>query len=352
MTENRPTYEFSTTRMRTRPQQRRLFLVGYGRRGRQWHAACRRRRDVELVGTVDPDPAARDVARRSGLSAWSTIGEALESGDAECALVASPPHEHAEQAIAILRSGLPVLVEKPLALSAEAAATVARESARLGIPVAVGQNFRFLPRERGVRKALAAGFGRPLSAVIISARPSTVAAPHLAEIEHGALWDICLHHLDALRVRFGVVPDTVEMTTTEPVETRIHLAILLRWRDGPSVVYRHSEGAPGFHHSEWIEGERGMILVDDQRVSLLVPGRRRQRVRVSRRPRPEQAVLDDFLLAVREGHEPALGVQDNLATIATVQAVLEAATLGRAVAPADVARTAGIDLGSQEGAVA
>ena len=137
-----------------RPHRRRLLLVGFGQRGRQWHDACRRRRDVAAVGVVDPDPAAQERARGAGLRTWSTIQEAQGLGGVEAAIVASPPWEHAGQALECLSLGLPTLVEKPFALSLEEAASVARESARLGIPVAVGQNFRFLRRERAVRKAL------------------------------------------------------------------------------------------------------------------------------------------------------------------------------------------------------
>jgi predicted dehydrogenase len=302
-----------------------------------------------LVGAVDPDELAQEAARRSGLSAWSTIEEGFRLGGAEAAIVASPPWEHPDQTIVCLHLGMAVLVEKPFALSLEAAARVAQESTRLGIPVAVAQNFRFLRRERAVRKALAAGVGRPLSASIVSARPSTAAMPHLAAVEHGALWDICIHHLDALRVRFGEAPEKVAMTVTplgkSPAGARVRFQILLEWPEGPAVVYQHSEGAPGFHHSEWIEGERRAILVKNQNVSVLFPRHRARPVIVSRGPRPEQAILDDFLGALRSGSAPTLGAEDNLLTVATVEAALEAEKLGRAVTLAEVGEAAGVALG-------
>jgi predicted dehydrogenase len=306
-----------------------------------------------VVGVVDPDPLAQEAARRSGLIAWSTIEEAAQLGS-EAAIVASPPREHHDQTIACLRVGMAVLVEKPFALSLESAVHVAQESTRLGLPVAVAQNFRFLRRERAVRKALAAGVGRPLSATIISARPPTVAMPHAAAIEHGALWDICIHHLDALRVRFGAPPEKVEMTVAplgaSPADVRLLFRILLEWREGPVVVYHHSEGAPGFYHSEWIEGERRAILVNDQNVSVLFPRHRARRVIPPRAPRPEQAVLDDFLGALRRGSAPTLSAEDNLLTMATVEAAVRAEALGRPVTLAEIGDAAGVAVGADRAA--
>jgi predicted dehydrogenase len=334
--------------MPIRRSRQPVLLVGYGRRGRQWFELCRRRDDLEFVGAVDPEPSAQDMARRARLAAWPSLESALEEGRARWALIASPPGEHPDQAITCLRAGLPVLVEKPLALSFHSAVRIAQESSRMGIPAAVGQNFRYLPRERAVRKALADDFGRPESALVISARPPTVAAAHLAAIEHGAVWDICLHHLDSLRGRIGSPPATVEMTIDElpsPSAPRTHFTIRLGWDEGPVVTYVHSEGAPGFHHTEWIEGNRSAILVEDQDVTVILPSSRARRVRTPRGPMPEHAVLDEFVATVDGRGTGTLSAEENLATVAIVEAALRAAAAGSSIAPADIAASAGVKLG-------
>jgi predicted dehydrogenase len=324
-----------------------VLLIGYGRRGREWHAHLGRRRELATFGVVEPDPSARALAERAGLSTWPTLDNALASGSPGWALVASPPEEHVEQSITCLRHGLAVLVEKPVSLSLEGAHRLSLESSRSGLPVSVVQNFRFLRRERGVRKALASDFGRALSANVVSARPASVAAPHLAHVAHGPLWDICLHHLDALRIRFGRPPDTVEMLVEARAPDAMageRYTLRLIWRDGPSVLYVHTEGAPAFHHSEWIEGRDSAIVVVDQRVSIARPQRRPRRVHVPRGPEPERAVLDDFLATLDGSGTSSLGIEDNLATVAIVEALLEAETARSAVAPAAVATAAGFGL--------
>jgi predicted dehydrogenase len=324
--------------------RRRILLVGYGARGRQWHEACRRRRDVTVVGVVDPYPPARTEAEQAGLRSWSTIHDAVGSETVDGAIIASSPADHVTQALACLEAGLPVLVEKPLALAVDDAAHLAAASRRLGVPVVAGQNFRFLPRERAVRRALAE-VGPALGATIVSARPSSVARPHLATIEHGAVWDICLHHLDALRMRFGSAPQTIAMTVRHVgADEHPRYRIELEWREGPGIVYEHSEGAPGFFHAEWIETGRHAIVVRDQDVSILFDGRRPRAVSVPRGPAAEQALLDALLTAIATGQASALGVDDNLVTIAMVEAAMRSAALGTPVEPAAIAERAGVEL--------
>jgi predicted dehydrogenase len=121
------------------------------------------------------------------------------------------------------------------------------------------------------------------------------------------------------------------MTVSRLGGARRRFEIALTWRDGSSVLYQHSEGAPGYHHAEWLEGERRAILVDDQDVSLLFPSQRPRPVRVPRGPEPEQAVLDELLRSLNTGEAPTLGAEDNLLTVATLEAAVRSEVLGRPV---------------------
>ena len=293
---------------------------------------------------MDTDVAAADAARLEGLEVWQTVDEALAAARFEAAIIASPPGEHVPNAIACVDAGVTPLVEKPLALSTDEASVVARASIRTGVPVLVGQNFRYMPRERAIRSALAAAGGSPTSVSIVSARPASVAPAHVAEIRNGPLWDICLHHLDALRLRLGRAPDTVEASVDHAEGGGIgHYRILLDWSGGPSAVYLHSEGAPGYFHSEWIERESGAIVVRDQQVSTLFPHHRPRRVRVPRNPAPEAAILAELLEAVRSGQPGDLGIEDNLSTVAIVEASSRSISTGEAVSPAALLESASPD---------
>ena len=109
---------------------------------------------------------------------------------------------------------------------------------------------------------------------------------------------------------------------------------------GAEIVYRHDERAPAFHHHEWLHGADGALLVDGERVVALPAGRR---VRPGRAPSPEQAVLTELARAL-EGDPSPLAAEENLLTVATVEAAVRSLELGRPVALAELtpART-GVD---------
>jgi hypothetical protein len=131
---------------------------------------------------------------------------------------------------------------------------------------------------------------------------------------------------------------------------RSRFELTLVWRDGPEVLYQHSEGSPGYHHSEWIECEHRAILVDDQQVSVLVPSQRPRRVRAARHPAPEQEVLDEFVGSLETGVSASLGAADNLLTIAILDAAMRSEGLERPVTLGEVGETAGVALGVQTAA--
>lgn len=314
----------------------RVLLVGYGTRGRQWAAVCRRAR-VELVGVVDPDPAAAASAGASGLATWPSLEQALGEASADAALVVSPPGAHVGDAGACVARSLAVLLEKPAALSFDDARGLEHAARAAGVPVLVAQNFRFLPRERALRSALAGGAaGEVVRVAVVSARPSTAAAAHLASVSNGPLWDIALHHLDALRGRFGEPVEVDASRSTLGESGRGEVAIELRWERGLRCSYMHVEGAPAFHHHEWVEGERAALVVDGMRVHLARPGRRWTRVRPPAGPEPERVLLDALAAAAAGGGDDGLSLSENLGTVALVQAADRSIALGRPVPPGEL----------------
>ena len=71
--------------------------------------------------------------------------------------VASPGVRHAEGALAALKAGKPVYVEKPLALHHAQAVQVALACRQAGVVLAVGHNRRFLPAVQALIQMAAAG---------------------------------------------------------------------------------------------------------------------------------------------------------------------------------------------------
>jgi predicted dehydrogenase len=92
---------------------RRVGVVGAGRAfERLYGPALRRMRQLELVAVADPRPIAG-----GGLRRWLSLEAMLREEALGGLSVLSPPDLHGEHVLAGLEAGLPVLVEKPPAVS-------------------------------------------------------------------------------------------------------------------------------------------------------------------------------------------------------------------------------------------
>jgi predicted dehydrogenase len=127
----------------------RVAVLGQGSIGRR-HTGILRDLGCEVV-TYDP-VAGSDAASEKA---------ALDGADA--AVVASPSSEHERQAVAAVSAGVPVLVEKPLALDVDGADRVQRAADEANVAVDGAMNLRHHPGVAGVRAALG-GVGRVVRA--------------------------------------------------------------------------------------------------------------------------------------------------------------------------------------------
>jgi predicted dehydrogenase len=125
-------------------QKLRMAVIGAGRMGGFHARVCRERPDVDLVGIVDTDEArAAEVAGRYGVPSAASV-ESLASAP-EAAIVAVPTTAHVQVAEPLLSRGVACLVEKPLAVTADAATALVRAAERGKTVLQVGHSERFNP---------------------------------------------------------------------------------------------------------------------------------------------------------------------------------------------------------------
>jgi predicted dehydrogenase len=107
----------------------------------------------------------REMADRFGAQFVADPLEVAAHPLVEGIAVCTPEDQHLDPAIVALEHGKPVMVEKPLAHTIEAATSISRLSTGKGVPVLVGHILRFEPRYHAVRKAIEAGEIGPVQAV-------------------------------------------------------------------------------------------------------------------------------------------------------------------------------------------
>lgn len=151
----------------SRPTRHAIVGTG-GIAGVQAEHACRLGGQMELVAAVDVDPERLTAyADRWGVSRrYRSLGDLLRDGDVDVVHLCTPPGLHAEHAIEALEAGVPVLCEKPPALTLEAMDRIRAAEARS--TASFGTIFQHRFGSGGQRLQRVVGdprLGRPLTAV-------------------------------------------------------------------------------------------------------------------------------------------------------------------------------------------
>lgn len=181
----------------------RFAVVGTGAISQVVHVPIlSERHDVDLVALADVDPHKADtVAGRHDVFQTCTPAEILERDDLDAVVVATPPAHHEDFTLQALASGKHVLVERPVALSAEGVRRVLAAAAEAGRHVAVGMPHRFRPEVTALRSFVAEGalgriYGVKGSWLIRHVPASRSTWRHDAGQGGGALLDLAVPALD------------------------------------------------------------------------------------------------------------------------------------------------------------
>jgi predicted dehydrogenase len=258
----------------------RILLAGLGVRGMYWAEVIRRSPDCETVAIADPNPAAaaRYHERFGPVPAFASAEEALALMDGIDALVlANPPVGRERQIGAAAQRRIPMLVEKPLALSVREAAELVALAG--DTPLMVGLNFRYLHVTIETMRLLAEGVvGQPRFARFTYERWRDGHRPNLNKypltMAQPMLWEQSIHHFDLMRYVYGAEPVMVESLTWNPpwsmYQSDANVAALITFeRAGASEFLVNYQGTwqsnwahPNF---EWrTECDLGVLLQRDQ----------------------------------------------------------------------------------------
>lgn len=125
----------------------RVALLGYGVAGAVFHGPLLAAADGVEVATILTRAPERVTAARRAHPAARIVADAAEvwsaAGEHDLVVVATPNDSHAPLALAAVRAGVPVVVDKPLAPTAAAARELVAAAAGAGVPLTVFQNRRW-----------------------------------------------------------------------------------------------------------------------------------------------------------------------------------------------------------------
>jgi predicted dehydrogenase len=316
----------------------KVAVLGLGSAGAR-HARNLIELGHEVVGF---DPAATTLDAQVQLT--GSVDSAIEAADA--VVVASPNSLHAEQAMTALERRRPVLVEKPLAVTAADAERVAAAGERAGVAGGVAMNLRFHPGILELKRLVDNGSLGPIRLARASFgydlrlwhpdsdyRQSYSAR---AELGGGIVLD-AIHELDYLLWLFGPVHAvTAETARVSDLEIDVE--------DVAVAALRFESGAIGAVDLNFFEPayRRGCIVVGADAVAAW---NWRDETVMIRRAGTDQSVVDvafdvrqtyrrelvDFLRAAAGAGEPKTPLRDGVEAVRVVEAIKRSAEGSRKV---------------------
>ncbi len=116
------------------------------------------RPDVEVVAVSDADqPKARAIAGRFGVERVVTDDELLDGDLVDGVVISTPNHLHEEQAMAALKAGKHVLVERPLAFTEKGVDRLLKQARKSGKVLMAGMSHRYRPDAAALASFVAGG---------------------------------------------------------------------------------------------------------------------------------------------------------------------------------------------------
>jgi predicted dehydrogenase len=347
-----------------------LAIVGSGRIGTLRGRLAAMHPSVRFIGVMDTDAgAAQKLAQTIDASFCTTDMEALISHpEVNAIIVSSSEHEHTAPVIAALERKVPVLVEKPIALTVSEADLMLRTVAELGGDLRVGYSRRYKTRYLLAKEQLKQGRLGTITgacARLYNSRAQCLAMlgrnPHATPVV-----DALTYYVDLMGWLLADNPVTEVFARGQKgvirdagYDTDDVTWALLTCRDGAvvnlGVSYALPEKWPSVGHAARVEllGTDGVLLINDDHTDQIMhtnagfphvylPGQKVETVFLESST-PGDWALGDFLGPIADETRAWLdylstGKPCNLATpadarntLAVTLAIEESARTGRAV---------------------
>jgi len=206
-------------------------LIGYGLGGRAFHAPYARiTPGMTLRAVVSRDPA-KVHADLPGMTVVPDVGALLAEPGIDLVIVSSPDELHAEHALAAIRAGKHVLIDKPFATTLEDARAIAAAGEAKGVTVTAFQNRRWDADFRTLQALIASGaLGEIVEFESHFDRWRPVPADVWKEARPGGVWlDLGPHLVDQALQLFGrplgITADIATLREDAPAPDYFHAVL-------------------------------------------------------------------------------------------------------------------------------
>jgi predicted dehydrogenase len=334
----------------TTMEKLKVLVLGGGFFGKNWLRALSACPECAVVGLVAKHP---DILAGAGdefgvppARRFTTVADGLDGAGAQAVVVALPEMAHRDAILAALGRGLHVLTEKPLAMTmAEAREIVCAARNVPAAVVMVDQNYRWRPETRTLRHAIRDGRIGAVGAIGYEYRQSitrTTTDAWREKMPHPFLHDMAPHHFDLLRACSGLECVQVVAAGARPAwnwyEGLPGVDAILSFDRGVSASYNGTMVARGLATPQngiiTVVGDGGTLRLEaDSQVRWYGEKGGSEVIPQMAMPFTDLAgTLREFLAAIREGRKPETHLEDNVRTLAMVEAAIRSVETGQSVA--------------------
>lgn len=273
----------------------RVALVGFGYWGPNYARVLNSLPEVELVAAAEPDDERRWRLTKQypQVHAFTSVDEMLHRCHLDAAVVATPAGTHLEVGKKLLRAGVHLLIEKPLATTVAEAEELAATSEEAGRILMVGHTFLFNPAVRRIKQYIDSG---ELGRIFYIYCQRTGLGPIRNDVS--ALWDLAPHDLSMLHYWLGEEPHEVLSFGQDYLgQGREDVAFLMLRYPGDVMAKLHVS---------WLDPikVRRVTIVGDRKMAVFDDVEADEKLKVYDRGASYQPVGDDygqFVLSVRDG---------------------------------------------------
>jgi UDP-N-acetylglucosamine 3-dehydrogenase len=310
--------------------------------------------NVELVAFADPViERAEEMAKTYGGKSYSSYEELLKNEKVDAVSVCSPNYLHAPMAIAAANAGAHVLVEKPMAATAEEGEQMIEAASRNGVYLMVGHNQRLMPPHVKARELLESGqlgkvlnfrtsFGHPgPEGWSVDGRDSWFFRKEEAIM--GAMGDLGVHKSDF--IRYLLNDEVAEVAgfigTIHKEGTDVD--------DNATCILRMKSGAIGTLVASWTQykgGDNSTVLwcengvmkigtVDGDEVIVELTDGTAETYKVGAMATNEEqvasGVIDAFVECIQTGTPPSISGEEGLRSLKVILAAFESQATGKII---------------------
>ncbi len=330
-------------------QKKRGIVVGCGGMGRGWIRNLRNNPRCEVAALVDLClDHARRTAEETGVPVdccYDDVGKAIAVCDADFVADITVPEAHAPVTVTALDAGLPVIGEKPMADTMEAARSMVAAAERSNKLYMVSQSRRYNPVHITTRNMLHTGCIGDITTVTCDFFMGCHFGGFRDEMVSPLILDMAIHHFDLCRFLVNADPVAVYAHEFNPkgswYEGDVSASVIFEMSDGVVFTYRGSWCAEGCHTSwngNWrIVGDHGTALMEYDRMPKIerVTDQAQpafnlelEQVPIEEATPPGDGIagsLIEFIDALETGRMPQCECHDNIKSLEMVHKAMESA---------------------------